>query len=175
MRRVLDLFSNTSRLAATMMAELLKSGDLQTHIEKVLNPAYRRRYEIMIQAIQRYLVPLGVTVGEVSFEGKAIFGGYFIWLELPGTKSAELVAERAKQDEGLIVAPGHIFEVSGDSSVQFKNSLRLCFSWEEEPDLAESIVRLARVLKSIGDGDGSLSGNVGTDKQTSKQDLGEFQ
>ncbi|KAL5330120.1 hypothetical protein ACEPPN_003645 [Leptodophora sp. 'Broadleaf-Isolate-01'] len=164
-----------SQLAATMMAELLKNGDLQAHIEKVLNPAYKKRYEIMIEGIQKHLVPLGVKVGEVSFEGKAVFGGYFIWLELPQNTSAEVVAERARQDESLIVAPGHIFEVSNDPSVQFKNSLRLCFAWEEESDLEESILRLARVMKNIGGGAGSRSTEIEVDKQAVKQDLGEFQ
>ncbi|KAH7355191.1 pyridoxal phosphate-dependent transferase [Rhexocercosporidium sp. MPI-PUGE-AT-0058] len=164
-----------SQLAATMMSELLKNGDLQSHIEKVLNPAYKKRYEIMIEAIQKHLIPLGVKVGEVSIEGKAVFGGYFIWLELPQTTSAEIVAERAKRDENLIVAQGHIFEVSKDSSVQFKNSLRLCFSWEEESDLEESIVRLARVVKKVGGGAGSQSMDILADKQVVKQDLGEFQ
>lgn len=31
----------------------------------------------MIKALQQFLVPLGVRIGEVSF-GKEIFGGYFI-------------------------------------------------------------------------------------------------
>ncbi len=164
-----------SQLAATMMAELLKSEELQTHIEKTLRPAYKKRYEIMIEAIKKYLVPLGVKVGEVSFEGKAVFGGYFIWLELPQQASAELVATRAKQDENLIVAPGHIFEVSNDASVQFPNSLRLCFAWEEESDLEEAVLRLARIVKDLGDGAAFSSKERGIDQQPLKQDLGEFQ
>ncbi|PVH76732.1 PLP-dependent transferase [Cadophora sp. DSE1049] len=164
-----------SQLAATMMAELLKGGELQTHIEKILKPAYKKRYEIMIEAIKKHLVPLGVKVGEVSFEGKAVFGGYFIWLELPQDTSAELVAARAKQDENLIVAPGHIFEVSNDPSAQFPNSLRLCFAWEVVSDLKEGVLRLARVVKDVGDGAGSLSKESEVDQQSVKQDLGEFQ
>lgn len=164
-----------SQLAATLMAELLKYGELQNHIEKVLKPAYKKRYEIMVDAIQKYLIPLGVKLGEVSFEGKAVFGGYFIWLELPKTASAELVTERARQEEGLIIAPGHIFEVSNDPSVQFENSLRLCFSWEEERDLEEGIERLATVIKNVNNGIGPLSSESGLGKQDIKQGLGEFQ
>ncbi|CZT07328.1 related to aminotransferase [Rhynchosporium agropyri] len=166
-----------SQLAATMMAVLLKNGELQSHIKDVLNPTYKRRYESMLEAIQTHLVPLNVKVGEVNFEGKAVFGGYFIWLELPKDTSARLIAERAKEKENLIVAPGHVFEVSGDSSIQFKNSLRLCFSWEEEADLKEAVFRLARVVKDNGDDSGLSSRNigVGVDNQDMKQDLGEFQ
>lgn len=164
-----------SQLAATMMAELLMHGELQTHIEKILKPAYKKRYEIMIEAIKKHLIPLGVKVGEVSFEGKAVFGGYFIWLELPQNTSAELVAAKAKQDENLIVAPGPIFEVSNDPSVRFQNSLRVCFAWEEESDLEEGVIRLARVVKNFGDGACSLSKENVKDQQSVKQDLGEFQ
>ncbi|KAL2070447.1 hypothetical protein VTL71DRAFT_13473 [Oculimacula yallundae] len=164
-----------SQLTATMMTELLKHGILQSHIEKVLNPAYKRRYEIMLEAIQKNLVPLGVSVGEVSFEGKAVFGGYFIWLELPKNTSAALVVERAKENENLVVSPGYAFEVSSDPSVQFKNSLRVCFSWEEEDDLKDSILRLARVVKEVGNGTSSSSNSINVDKQVKQQDLGEFQ
>ncbi|KAI9052966.1 hypothetical protein LZ554_003237 [Drepanopeziza brunnea f. sp. 'monogermtubi'] len=167
-----------SQLAATMMTELLKNGELQTHIEKVLNPAYKRRYEIMVLAIQKHLIPLGIKLGEVSFEGKAVFGGYFIWLELPETADAERVTEIAKREHSLIVAPGHIFEVSDDASVPFAHSLRLCFSWEEESDLEEAIVRLARAVRDVVNNNrawSSLSVEGGLDKQGLKQGLGEFQ
>ncbi|KAK0119610.1 hypothetical protein ONS95_011050 [Cadophora gregata] len=162
-----------SQLAATMMSELLKSGELQNHIEKILKPAYQKRYEIMIEAVKKHLIPLGVTVGEVSFESKAVFGGYFIWLELPQNTSAELVVTKAKLDENLIVAPGHLFEVSNDLSVQFQQSLRLCFAWEAESDLEEGIVRLARVLKD--NGTGSLRKVPEVDPLSASQDLAEFQ
>lgn len=155
-----------------MMAELLKSGEMESHIQKVLCPAYKNRYEIMIASIQALLVPLGVKVGEVSFGEKAVFGGYFIWLEMPENVNAETVTDLAKSQENLIVAPGHIFEVSTDSSVQFERSIRLCFAWEEEADLKESIVRLARVIKDVGKKVGNEK--VGG-KSTVKQDLGEFQ
>jgi len=157
-----------------MMAQLLKTGDLQTHIEKILNPAYQKRYEIMVNAIEQHLVPLSVRLGEVSFEGKDVFGGYFIWLELPSHVTATKVAERAKEKENLIVAPGHIFEVQGDDSVKFENSLRLCFSWEEEADLEEGIVRLTRIVKDVRNGESGETEGGKAVKQGVVQDLGEF-
>ena len=139
-----------------MMSELLRSGDLEKHIKEVLNPAYRRRYGIMMAAIERELVPLGVRIGEVKVQengnGEDVFGGYFLWLELPEGVSAEVVADRAKREEELIVAPGYIFEVEGDDRVEFPGSLRLCFSWVEEEDLKIGVERLARVVRTLRDG-----------------------
>jgi DNA-binding transcriptional MocR family regulator len=162
-----------SQMTATIMYELLQSGDLEHHIETVLKPAYQSRYETMIHAIRTYLVPLGVKIGEVSYGEQAIFGGYFIWLELPREVTADEVASRSKQQENLIVAPGRIFEVSTDPSVKFENSLRLCFAWEEDVDMREGVVRLGRVVKNIQDKVPWKQQVVGKDDLI-KKDLGEF-
>ena len=159
-------------MTATIINELLLSSALQTQIERVLKPAYQKRYALMIEAIKRELVPLGVRVGNDTLNGKdGVFGGYFIWIELPESLDAEVVAGRAKSQEELIVAPGKIFEVQGDEGVRFPNGMRLCFSWEEERDLDEGVRRLARVVKGL------LEGRVdrGEELKVDKQDLGEFQ
>lgn len=158
-----------SQLAATIMAEMLRTGDLQRHIEDVLKPAYKRRCELMMAAIRRDLLPLGVTLGETSFGEQQVFGGYFIWIELPRGVDAEAVAARAKDEEDLIVAPGALFEVSSDSDIKFASSLRLCFSWEPEEDLTEGVARLARVIAKIREG--GADGRQGV----TKGDFGEFQ
>jgi DNA-binding transcriptional MocR family regulator len=160
-----------SQLAAAMICELLKSGDLESHIKKALIPAYKRRYEIMMNTLQQFLIPLGVRIGEVSFGEKEIFGGYFIWIELPKTVDAEVVSSTAKERENLIVAPGRMFEVRNDASVKFENSLRLCFAWEEEADLEDGIERLAKVIKGVQEGKSIPPKHAG--KET-KNDLGEF-
>jgi len=160
-----------SQLTATIICELLKSGDLESHIEKALIPAYKRRYEIMMKALKQFLLPLGVQIGQVSFGDKEIFGGYFIWIELPKTVNAEAVSSTAKQRENLIVAPGRLFEVRNDPSIKFENSLRLCFSWEDEADLEDGIERLARIIKVVQEGSSMASIHAGKEIKT---DLGEF-
>jgi DNA-binding transcriptional MocR family regulator len=158
-------------MTATIINELLNSSALQTQIESVLKPAYQKRYNLMIEAMKRVLIPLGVTVGEGTLNGKdGVFGGYFIWIELPKGVDAEVVTSKAKSEEELILAPGKIFEVQGDESVKFPNGLRLCFSWEAEEDLVEGISRLAKVVKEVLEG---KSGGVGV--KVEKQDLGAFQ
>ncbi|KAN0096795.1 PLP-dependent transferase [Hyaloscypha variabilis] len=163
-----------SQLVATMMAEFLRSGELERHIKEVLNPAYEKRYGIMMRAIQKYLEPLGIRSGEVAADGRDIFGGYFLWLELPLGVCAETVADRAKVEENLIVAPGYIFEVENDPSIKFQNSLRLCFAWEGEADLEDGIARLARVVGKVRDGLPSEAKGDGLGKNGVKGEMGEF-
>jgi hypothetical protein len=104
----------------------------------------------MISAIDQYLVPLGVSISRVSLEGKDVYGGYFIWFELPKGLSAECVATRAKVKENLIVAHGNLFEVYGDEeAVRFYRWLRLCFAWEKEEMLVEGIQRLGKVIRNM--------------------------
>jgi DNA-binding transcriptional MocR family regulator len=161
-----------SQLTATTMTELLKAGDLAKHIEQVLCPAYQQRHRIIQEAIEKHLFPLGVTLGEVSVEGKAVFGGYFIWIELPKDVSATMVAETAREEENLIIAPGHLFEVSGDLRIKFENSIRLCFSYEEETDLLQGVVRLGKAIEKVQMGGGVKEPELG--KKEIMNDLTEF-
>ncbi|KAB8298228.1 hypothetical protein EYC80_001963 [Monilinia laxa] len=146
-----------SQLTATIIDQVLRSGELTRHIEEVLQPAYKKRYARIMEAAKRELAPLGVTVENT--EGISVFGGYFIWLNLPIGIDGELVPQVALQEENLIVAKGSIFEVQGDDSVKLPRGLRLCFSWEEADDLEEGIVRLGRVFKQLLEGGGRSSAN----------------
>ncbi|KAI9831041.1 MAG: hypothetical protein M1819_005279 [Sarea resinae] len=155
-----------SQLSATFVAELLKSGDLNTHIETSLLPAYASRYRKMSAAIEKHLSPLGVRSAQ---PGREVVGGYFIWLELPDYLSADNVAARAKDVENLIVAQGSLFEVYGDeAAATFPRSIRVCFSWENEDRLTESIERLARVIEDM-----QSNGDDDQKQQASSDPLGE--
>lgn len=134
-----------SHLTAFVMYELLKSGDLQRHIDGVLKPAYERRWGVMMGAIRKFLAPLGVRVRDSGEEG--ITGGYFIWITLPEGTSSEEVVARAQAEENLVVAKGAAFEVKGDQSVRFERGIRLTFSWELEEDLEIGVERLGRVIR----------------------------
>ena len=86
------------------MAEALESGELPRHVYETLQPSYGRRYQKMLKAINKELVPLGVRLPQMDRE---VVGGYFIWLTLPHPLSAPVVTQRAEKDENLIVAPGY--------------------------------------------------------------------
>ena len=112
----------------------------------------------MLSAIHQDLVPLGVKVEQDKIDGQNIFGGYFLWLELPNQLDAEAISALCQEREALIVASGNMFAVKGDESIKFPNALRLCFAWVEEDDLREGIQRLSRILKGALDGDVTVSG-----------------
>ena len=125
----------------------MESGALQSHIFKTLQPTYAQRYRSMISAIEKYLLPLSVTLPQPS---RDVVGGYFIWLSLPAPLKAKEVAVRARQEKNLIIAPGPLFAVYGDEkAVDLERKVRVSFSWEEEPMLAEGIERLAQVIGSM--------------------------
>jgi len=163
-----------SQIVATMITEVIKSGELQEHIDTVLVPSYGRRWRKMVDAIEGELVPLGIEVSKVSLKDRDIFGGYFIWVELPEGMSAEAIAFSARERENLIVAHGNLFEVYGDEdAVKLDQWIRVCFAWEDEETLVLGIERLGRVIRD------SLTGTQKTDKtKTSlnsfKAPLGEF-
>ncbi|EAQ87174.1 hypothetical protein CHGG_03793 [Chaetomium globosum CBS 148.51] len=83
---------------------------------------------------------------------------------------AGVVAERARVEEELVVAPGRIFEVAGDeAAARFPRNLRLSFSWADEEDIVEGVERLGRVVRRVLEGESGVAGDgAGT------VDTGEF-
>lgn len=129
------------------MSKLLESGDLQHHIYKNLQPTYARRFQILLSAMQRHLVPLGVTLPQTH---RDVMGGYFVWLSLPSPLKADNLALRAREEENVIIASGPLFGVFGDTAVvDLDAKVRICFSWEEEDRLVEGVERLERVIRQM--------------------------
>ena len=103
-----------------------------------------------MSAVKEDLIPLGVVVPASDISG--IGGGYFVWLTLPRGIDADVVAQKASDEETLILPPGSSFQVHGDKSTShnvFRNTFRLCFAWAEEEHLAEGVKRLANVIRKI--------------------------
>ncbi|OCK92211.1 PLP-dependent transferase [Cenococcum geophilum 1.58] len=143
-----------SHLTATFVADALASGELQRHVLDTLQPSYSSRYRSMISAIETNLLPLGVKIPQPD---RDVVGGYFIWLTLPSSLRGAVVAQRAKEEENLIVAQGDLFEVPGDTDhASFPHDLRLCFAWEDEDKLAEGIQRLASVIRNMQNDSGGV-------------------
>ncbi|KAK3949976.1 aminotransferase [Pseudoneurospora amorphoporcata] len=153
-----------SQYCAALIHEVLSSGALEKHLTEIVRPGLQKRHALMLGAIKQELGPLGVKVIEDNRTGAerrraaadqaALFGGYFLWLRLPESMpfSAREVAERALEEERLVVSPGENAEVSGEgetAGIRFPKHLRVCFSWEEEEDLVEGVERLGRVVRGM--------------------------
>jgi DNA-binding transcriptional MocR family regulator len=137
-----------SQLGAAAVAQFLATGRLTSHVSSTLLPAYAHRRHLMWTAVQENLGPLGVRIVEDT-EGRT--GGYFLWVRLPGEADGTLVARICAEQEALDILPGKAFEVVGDAAVELSSYLRLCFSWEDEDNLAEGVRRLARVIREVLD------------------------
>ena len=80
---------------------MLASGDLQRHVYEVLQPSYGKRYQKMVTAIEKELIPLGASLPQTD---RDVVGGYFIWLTLPSGLESSVVVKRAKEEENVVVA-----------------------------------------------------------------------
>lgn len=166
-----------SQLSATLVCQMVAAGELGRHIDGVCRPSLRGRHARLMGAVHRRLDRFGIevldanvvdttttttTTGEEGQEG-GTYGGYFVWITFPQGPAGKDITKRAMEEENLIVPSGEMFEVKSDEkSAQFPNSIRLCFSWEEEEDLVEGVDRLARVVESLwngGDAGGTTEGN----------------
>ncbi|KAH7066832.1 pyridoxal phosphate-dependent transferase [Paraphoma chrysanthemicola] len=138
-----------SQLTACFVAETLETGELQDFVYDTLQPTYCKRYRKMVEVINEELIPLGVALPQTDRE---VVGGYFIWLTLPSPLQGAVLAQRAKDEENVVVAQGDIFEVPGDTEhpgTSFGSDIRICFAWEDEDVLAEGISRLAAVIRRM--------------------------
>jgi DNA-binding transcriptional MocR family regulator len=135
----------TSQLVQGVVVELLRDNWLEHHIKFTLVPAYRTRRQLMVQAIEDHLRPLGVVLEDPP--SGAIVGGFFLWLRLPAGVSSHLVRTICAEQELLAICPGADCRVPGDEDVAvWDGFMRLSYSYEEEDNLVEGIVRLARVI-----------------------------
>jgi len=124
-----------------------------------------------MRALNVHLLPLGFNLPQ---KDRQVVGGYFVWLALPPDLSATLLATRCR-DEGVIVAPGPIFEVPSDRVVEFDGHIRLCFAWEEEAKLEVGVRRVADVVRRIMDGqDAVREGYVVVEKESRTPDVDAF-
>ncbi|RDW83402.1 hypothetical protein BP5796_04893 [Coleophoma crateriformis] len=158
---------NPSQFTSTLVAQLLQKNILQDHIQQVLIPTYIGRYHSLMNAIEKYLVPLEakVDIGEsfaVTLQRNTQTiqteeaGGFFTYITLPSDlPDTKVLAARALAEYNLKLAFGELFQVRGDGESgkrpgrEFDHSLRLCWAWEENHRLEAGIRRLADLILKI--------------------------
>lgn len=134
---------------STFINELLEDKSLQRHIADTIIPAGSRRYALMTSAINKHLIPLGVTFLAGSEHYSAI-GGYYVWIQLPVPLNAAQVCKVALDHYNLILGGEGLFTVSSTApQTDRQQHIRLCFMWEAEEKLAEGVKRLGFVLRML--------------------------
>ncbi|KAK7417054.1 Valine--pyruvate aminotransferase [Neonectria punicea] len=139
-----------SQFCAAMMADLVQSGALQDYLAATVRPGLQRRHRLLVDAIHEHLSPQGVSIREAGLVGGSVYGGYFVWLQLPQSLSAKLVADVALVEESLIMGNGNMFQVHGDEkTVDLDGAIRLTFAYVPEDDLIEGVRRLGAVMQRV--------------------------
>lgn len=159
-----------SQYTCYLIDHMLVSGILEDHVQNTLIPIYRRRYNILVDAIKTHLYPLGVKISTgLPYETYAkdnngnrvltkLAGGFFMYIDYPDTKTFPAAADIVQiggEEYGLNIAPGQIFVVQGDSESMnradsgWNRGTRLCWAWNEEDEIVESIKRLSKAIQQL--------------------------
>lgn len=156
-----------AHMSASFVNELLETGSLEQHLKTQVLPTYRTRYYAMLEAIDRYLLPLGMqsSTGQPYREAGqqeeiAQAGGYFIWLLLPSdlTGKAAALAARGLEKYDLKFAFGEMMQVQGDSTSTerakstYGDGVRLCWAWHTDEEIREGVSRLAALIEEARSG-----------------------
>jgi 2-aminoadipate transaminase len=125
----------TSPFQGRIIAELIRSGDLDRHVER-LREIYHRKLVRVDEALRRYCANYCTySLPE---------GGFFLWLQLaPGLGSRDVAI--AANEKGVIVGQGPQFFADGRAT----NHLRLAFSYVAMEDIEEGIHRLGEAMAEV--------------------------
>ncbi len=125
----------TSPFLGRVIAEMIRNGDLDRHIQR-LRGIYRRKLERVEAALARYCAPY------ISYTRPK--GGFFLWLELrPGMSSRDV--QVAANERGVIVGQGPQFFADGKAT----NHLRLAFSYVDIEEIEEGVQRLGDAMADV--------------------------
>lgn len=132
---------HSTRPAQRILASLLRSGSLKSHVEN-LRCEYEKKSRFMRNQ-------LSVRINDSAVISDPS-GGMFLWLEL-NNAHARSVTEAALE-EGVAVVPGDVFYPQADHSVTTQQALRLNFTQASLDDIDEGIKRLQRGLQAVRNG-----------------------
>jgi 2-aminoadipate transaminase len=123
-----------SQWLSRMMAEYLRRGRLDPHIERA-NRVYRRKRDVAAQAVRDHCAPW------VRFDLPD--GGFYLWLEL----SDEVDWEKARQEAvsgGVLCRPGEVF-MGREAGARY---LRLAYSHVSLAELERGIAVLGKAIST---------------------------
>lgn len=118
--------------AQATMASYIEGIDFDSHLQE-LQDAYQRKSGVMVAALEKFL-PTTVSWYTPG-------GGYFVWVEVPGVDTAEMLTEAIAA--GVAYVPGRYFFLEQDEGREF---LRLSFSYADEEQIVKGIELLGQVI-----------------------------
>lgn len=119
--------------AQATLSAYLETIRFDSHL-KNLAAVYQSKAEAMVEALKEFM-PESVA----WYFPK---GGYFLWLRIPGTDTAELLAEA--HQAGVAYVPGRYFFLEQQDGLEF---LRLSFSYASKENIREGVCLLADIVK----------------------------
>ncbi|CUS25216.1 LAQU0S37e00144g1_1 [Lachancea quebecensis] len=117
------------QLNSMIVATMIKNGAIEQVIHNFIS-ALRERARVLARSIELYL-PKGTEYSECK-------GGYFSWCTLPvGYNSVKIVEEASRN--GVLLADGSHFEVSGDKRNWGEQSVRLSISYATATEIEKAV------------------------------------
>jgi 2-aminoadipate transaminase len=135
LRQTMDTCANS--LAQMIVADLIESGRLEAHIERLVQ-LYPIRRDAMDAALR------ATIGGSAGIHWTRPSGGMFTWVDLPDSIDGDTVL-RAGLERGVAVVPGSAFD-----PVRTRHAIRLCFSAVDETGIVEGIGRLGETIEAVG-------------------------
>lgn len=129
-------FINTvamSSLPQMVAAEVLGQGIYERHLRQA-RETYRQRYMRLLDLVEDHF-PSETRISRPQ-------GGLVAWFELPSKVNTTELYHRGHA-EGVLIAPGELFSVSG----QYRNCFRLNYSQGWTAEREEAVVRLGDWIK----------------------------
>jgi DNA-binding transcriptional MocR family regulator len=131
-----DTYISPVLLGQATVHEFIQRGRFEPNLERVRGLLGARR-DAMLTAL------------ESELGGGAVWsrpeGGYFVWLDLPGSVDTGDLLERATQDGVTFVKGTDFFPGGADG----RSSARLAYSYVSPAEIAEGVSRLAALLPEL--------------------------
>ena len=129
--RAVSTYISPPFLTQATVWELISRGAFEPNLERVKG-LLRARRDAMLAALERDL-PVGASFNRPQ-------GGYFLWLDLPGTDTAALLERSTDAGVGFVRGSDFFPDGSGGASA------RLAFSYETPAKIDEGVALLASLL-----------------------------
>lgn len=131
---LLDSGGGMNPFTSAILRSVLENGDLEVNINK-LRHSYTSRLSALDTALKRYLPNANYQIPQ---------GGYFFWVQMPETLDTRDFLTQAKNQYQVMFNPGSRFS----SRSELRNFMRLCFTYYDEVELEEGVLRLSRLFST---------------------------